>query len=331
MLRRVRSSDPFLSWACLIALGMGGCMTQPEPATREEPVAAHSAALQAAATVYLPVQVFVVHAGFNDAVFQAALAESNRLFANTGIQFTYLGSQAAKSTVCSDADRTEVVAEGSLHSDVIPVFHCVGTAGYGGEDIVIWSDGVGLDHEFGHYLSLNHTFNYCWTASQAEADRLNAEDTRIPNPACTGWGGWKSVESEITNHLNAAAAACPQPIPGSPEPTSCFLDGAIAEGFGIRDARLDGDGFSDTPPALHVYDPSVSNSDRCAPGYRVPLFVNVLGVSYDYSFEPGLYNRMDYFDCVASEGPDAYSPQQIQAMQDTLTSTRSHLSQSMTP
>lgn len=325
MFQRMQTSDPCIVSACLVALCMGGCAGELEPTAEGVSVASSSAALINAGTV-LHLKVFEVDSGFDETAFiNTGLPAVNRLFANTNFQIVYDGKEKATSTVCTDADLSQVAAEGNKHRDVIPVFYCKNpdfTAGQGAfvDNFVAWNEGTGLDHEIGHYLSLPHTFSDCWTASVDEANRLNAEGS------CGG--KWQSAEGAILQEIALAASSCERPSSEDHVASCPALDAAIAGAAGRRDAFLDGDRIDDTPLALHVYPATV---DACAPGYRVPLIVNVetlfLVTSLDLSFEPGFNNRMDYKDCPATtaEGPDAYSPQQIAAMHHALDTNRNGL------
>lgn len=332
MLRREKSFDLIVPWACLLALGLGGC-AETVSAADEVPVAVNSSALES--TTYLHVKVFHVSAGFDDSRFRTkTLPEVNRLFSNTGIQFIYDGSEQAASTVCKDGDLSQITAEGNRHSDIIPLFFCDPATGVGSftDNFVVWNFNVGLDHEIGHYLSLPHTFNYCWTASESEAYRLNFEDSMSATPVCTAFGGWKAVEEQLHGFMESAAMNCPGYDPETPRSLTCSLDAEAAEAARMRDEMLDGDDFSDTPPSLHVYPasilgPAAAIAETCAPGYKVPLTVRAGGRDWDFSFEvQPLRNRMDYFDCPPTpEGPEAYSPQQIAAMRNALRTTRKAL------
>jgi hypothetical protein len=322
-MNRCKSLNTLIGRVSVCALWLVGCGAELSSEVDQAPLSVNSAALASDEMVQLRVRIFEVDPGFDEASFPAYLSSINTLFLASGIQLIYDGKQKATSTVCTDTDRSQVAKEGSQYPTVIPVFYCNAT-GYGSqtaENFVIWNTGVGLDHEIAHYLSLPHTFNYCWTASQGEADRLNQIDATSSNPVCTAYGRWKSVEERIQTTLTDAAKGCPDQ---NPQAITICLASAIEDAKRIRDELLDGDRISDTPLALHVYPDS--QAVTCAPGYRVPLLVNVAGNTYDYSFEPGLNNRMDYFDC-QDEGPDAYSPTQIEAMRNSLSGLRADLEQ----
>lgn len=328
------SSKSSLVRACVAALSISACVGDLEPAIDGVAVASSAAALQAAGTE-LHLKVFEVDSGFDERRFMNFhLPELNRLFGNTGFRIVYDGKQPASSKVCTNTNHSEVAKEGNSHRDVIPLFYCnnanfsVG-AGAFVDNYVVWNETVGLDHEIGHYLSLGHTFRDCWTASDAEADRLNATGS------CGG--NWQSVETVIFDQITAALAECPPASTDDPALHCGSLEAVLRNAPATRDGYLNGDNIDDTPLALHVYPEGV---DVCAPGYRVPLKMTLETPysainSLDLSFEPGLHNRMDYFDCPAAtptpstqstpEGPDAYSPQQIAKMWNALNTNRSAL------
>jgi hypothetical protein len=284
----------FCGLALLLAAGCSGNDTS----VQGDNVAVERSALQF--THRVRVHVYTVRSGFQNSMITNALALANAEWAPVGIQFDFnsatdVSNPGLPASACDDGNLLAPV--GDATKGKIAIFYCNSNWSGGGSNIVSWAGDLSLTHEIGHYFHLNHTHRECWVA----------EDEDMPTTSCDGQGApWYSVENCIRKKVERSTL--PPECPNLPT------------GIAIRDFLLDGDGLSDTGISLHL-DPFVG--DPCAPGYTVPLVVNLSnGTTNDYSFQPNTNNALGYFGC----SPRTFSPQQIAIARDRLfRGNRQHL------